>query len=673
MTMPVINLTLAKQSIELKSATPAGLYTETVCESADHPWDAAHQYLQKIETEWNVIKYLEPEIDMQLFEEEHQKFVIKGAAGGYLNNWPAPPQDGDFFVWHLGDDFSQLARARQKVWNGEGNPPKIKIAHIDTGYEPGHPALPAHLEPGISFVTAEEGGAAIDDWRFTPAEQQGHGTATMSLLAGNKLSLKDTGQRHEGYFGAIPFATIIPIRICETVALIRSKAFVKAVEYAIAQGCEVISMSMAGAPTREWADVVNKAYEKGIVMVTAAGNSWREGLQRLLPKRILYPARWDRVIAATGVTADHTPYVFDAARLQVKTAGGETMQGNYGPPEVMLHALAGYTPNTTWAILPKTVGQPYFSLDGGGTSSATPQIAAAAALWICLHRENLNALADTGQENQWKRVEAVKFALFNSASRDYPEWKKYLGQGALRAYDALALFPQDEQLTKAKPATVTWNGILDLLGVLIRLKGSNVERTREDMFATEILQNLHQDPNLHLLLNYSEEEIWSEEDKQKAKESLLRSSLISNSLRKKLSTTQSQNTDNMEIEENKEQPISQTIQNENSIEKQINIQQHTGDIIINYYKSKGEEKLVDETVRDIRSLVARGELKGAIEKMLEVSSVKYIWLFHDVIQLAGWYNSWEQNKMANLMSLQEASIELAKVRQSTLYLISKLG
>jgi hypothetical protein len=57
----------------------------------------------------------------------------------------------------------------------------------------------------------------------------------------------------------------------------------------------------------------------------------------------------------------------------------DEMAGNYGPQSKMTTALAGCTPNTPWARFGSGT---IVDLDGRGTSAATPQIAASAALWI---------------------------------------------------------------------------------------------------------------------------------------------------------------------------------------------------------------------------------------------------------------------------------------------------
>lgn len=348
------------------------------------------------------------------------------------------------------------------------------------------------------------------------------------------MKIEIGNQKYEGDFGAVPFAEIIPIRISETVALIRTEAFVKAVNYAIDIGCEVISMSMAGAPTKAWATAVNRAYENGVVLVTAAGNSWYKGAATVSPKRVLYPARWERVIAATGVAYDQLPYVM-SARAKMKGGSSEDMQGNYGPEDAMKSALAAYTPNIIWAAFNDT-DIPY-RVNGGGTSSATPQIAAAAALWIVYHRDEIEALLKGKGSEKWKKIEMVKKALFSKADKSVPEYGKYLGHGILKAADALTFRPSTDNLSKANEAKVSLWGITDLLGLLIRLKSGNNEEllVRTEMFEVEILQELHKNPLLHKFLDYSDTYIWNDEEKQEIKNILQSSDNISQRLKTYLS------------------------------------------------------------------------------------------------------------------------------------------
>jgi subtilisin family serine protease len=105
----------------------------------------------------------------------------------------------------------------------------------------------------------------------------GHGTGTICILAGNKISIPVAG--FNDYLGGAPFATVIPCRISNTVVLMKTSSFAKALQYLIdlsnsGTQVHVVSMSMGGVPSKLWADAVNAAYDAGITIVTAAGNNF---------------------------------------------------------------------------------------------------------------------------------------------------------------------------------------------------------------------------------------------------------------------------------------------------------------------------------------------------------------------------------------------------------------
>ncbi|MBL0081893.1 MAG: hypothetical protein IPP37_05450 [Saprospiraceae bacterium] len=77
------------------------------------------------------------------------------------------------------------------------------------------------------------------------------------------------------------------------------------------------------------------------------------------------------------------------------------------PVDAMRTAIAAYTPNLLWFSLEK---EPYFQKSGGGTSSATPQVAAAAALYIWKYRDQVEIKREIGREQK-----IVRQALFRSA------------------------------------------------------------------------------------------------------------------------------------------------------------------------------------------------------------------------------------------------------------------
>jgi hypothetical protein len=262
-------------------------------------------------------------------------------------------------------------------------------------------------------------------------------------------------------------------------------------------------MSMAGLPSKTMADAVNKAYEAGIVIVSAAGNSFVKGVQSILPKTTLYPARYDRVISAVGAAFDHKPYLFDIHNPGSRGLGGEFMQMNFGPDAALATTLAAYTPNLSWFDCKEDEGPAgvrYFVKSGGGTSSATPQIAAAAALYIQHYRKQLDEIAG---DEKWKKVELVKAALFSSAFK--PDiYKGYYGNGILRAKNALAKAPSSFPVPSRKAQAAQGEG--NIFKRLFRLfsgrsafdnSAQDLNAKLQDMMGMELIQLLHRDQKLH--------------------------------------------------------------------------------------------------------------------------------------------------------------------------------
>jgi len=252
---------------------------------------------------------------------------------------------------------------------------KVRIAHFDTGYDPDHHTLPKHLRADIArnFV---DGGNPKDATDRTSGllANLGHGTGTLSILAG-------TGQPGQSLLGGAPFAEIVPVRVANRVVLFKNSAIAQAFDYVHslnatgANRVDIITMSMGGLASQVWADAVNAVYEQGIFIVTAAGNNFGN-----LPTRnIVFPARFGRVLAACGVMEDGRPY----ADLEIRL-----MAGNYGPEPKMKTAIAAPTPNVPWA---RWGCSEIIDFDGQGTSAATPQVAAAAALWLQRNRAAVDA------------------------------------------------------------------------------------------------------------------------------------------------------------------------------------------------------------------------------------------------------------------------------------------
>ena len=455
--------------------------------SEQSAWDLAYSIVASDE---NVL-YAEPDnanIDASYPETSEVK-------GIFNEDWPYP--NPAVFAWHKGDAFSQLRSARQSESTGT----RVRIAHFDTGYDPNHTTTPKYLRTDLqrNFISGENPYSAVDIGSTGLMNQPGHGTATLAILAGNLVNRPQ--YNYKDYYGGAPFAEVVPCRISKTVILLKSSSLVSALNYASSINCDVLSMSMGGVASEAWADAVNSAYDKGLVMVTAAGNN----IGKKPTVKVVYPARFNRVICVCGITYDNTPYYKYGLFSTV-------MQGNWGPQSVMGSAIATYTPNVPWAVLN---GGDEIRMDGAGTSSATPQVAAAAALWI-------QKYCDQRYTHPWQKVNAVRHALFSTAKKTYKDSEKYYGNGVLKVKDALAVKPKLDQYPLPKDS-VEW----PILTLLFGLSGSQAE-----MFKVELARLEYDNAELQeITTQYEETGKLTKQMKTKLKEIILSSDKASNELK----------------------------------------------------------------------------------------------------------------------------------------------
>ena len=448
-------------------STSAEWFIAEPADGAATPWDVAHSRVaDRLGLAPADVLYVEPDIVHDMYGEHgHDPNELPPDGRIALGSDCGPvDQDGDCgkavgpstFAWHLGSEYSQLAEARARV---SFTDPRTRIAHLDTGYSRSHKTVPRNVRADLerSFVPDEsaEQGAQDPARRVRLLDATGHGTGTIGILAGAPALENDQP------LGGAPDAEVLPLRIAQRVVLLYTSAFAQALDYALEHHCDVLSMSMGGLPSRLWRETVDRAYVGGLCLVTAAGNNFSG-----LPARgVVYPARYRRVIAVTGVMADGRPY---------RDLGGSgcvtVFEGNHGPASAMTAAIAGFTPNIPWPRYgcPDTV-----RLNGEGTSAATPQVAAAAALWLEQHKLEL--------ERDWRRVEAVRHALFSSA-RPAQDKEPYFGAGVLQASAALDVAP-----LMGLPQTRSDNDFFPLLRILTGL-GVADSPAQQQMFDLELMQ-----------------------------------------------------------------------------------------------------------------------------------------------------------------------------------------
>ena len=446
-----------------------------------HGWELAQAALRSAQDAAMPVAEIEPDLE--------QRWPLEGGLRSSTGLTHAPCRFDDQsrelpgvpgrFAWHLDADHSQLADARSLA--GQFDSP-VRIAHLDTGFDPDHATRPERLRLDLQRNFADDGPPddARDPGGGGVLQSPGHGTATLALLAGSRCRVAGHGYAFDAPLGGAPDAEIVPVRIAGTVVQFRTSALARGIAFAAGlrrDDVHVLSLSMGGVASAAWAHAVNRAYEAGIVMVAAAGNNYSAGRLAVPSRFVVYPARFARVIAACGVMADGRPY---------RGLPAGSLQGSWGPPRAMRTAVAACTPNVARAEMGC---RDLVDMNGSGTSAAAPQVAAAAALYLQAHAV---ALFDRGRYPEpWMRVEAVRHALFETADAAGAEAdRRALGRGRLRAARMLALPPAGAAALRRTPPDAA---TLPFLRVLFGVRSAGPALAH--MLALEATQLAHHPPH----------------------------------------------------------------------------------------------------------------------------------------------------------------------------------
>ncbi len=276
-----------------------------------------------------------------------------------------------------------------------------KVGVVDTGLDLGHPDLIHNILPG---------GKNFFDTGDTAQDDHGHGTHVSGTIAAE-------GNNGLGVCGVCWKAKILPAKVFDSNARGPTSGVINGIIYVTDQGVRVINMSLGGPDvvvTQALADAIRYAYERGVVLVAAAGNDGTPG--------VWFPAAYEDYVLACAATDFNDTY------LTLQTTDG-TWGSNYGP-EVDV-AAPGYFVLSTWGrglYLRRRPGWEGYNY-GNKTSMSTAFVSGLAALILSYHPEFTN--------RQVMRVIRLSADDINSAQ--FPGRDIYIGWGRINARRALLL------------------------------------------------------------------------------------------------------------------------------------------------------------------------------------------------------------------------------------------
>jgi subtilisin family serine protease len=222
----------------------------------------------------------------------------------------------------------------------------VKVAIIDTGIDYTHPDLDANYKGGYDFVNVDA----------DPKDDNGHGTHCAGIVAAEDNDI--------GVIGVAPEAYLYAVKVLNNQGSGYLSDVILGIEWSVTNGMQVVSMSLGTSTySQSLKDACNNAYNAGLVLVAAAGNS---GDGNPATDEYSYPAAYDSVIAV-GATDK-----FDTA----------PSWSNSGPYlELAAPGVSIYSTLPTYRVtLTRTYGYSYGTLSG--TSMSCPHVAGTVALVI---------------------------------------------------------------------------------------------------------------------------------------------------------------------------------------------------------------------------------------------------------------------------------------------------
>ncbi|MGH2878433.1 MAG: S8 family serine peptidase [Solirubrobacteraceae bacterium] len=302
---------------------------------------------------------------------------VAHATGAIIPNDPGAGQTAgqwQALQWNFDGQFGIRAPEAWANASASGSPAgsKVIVAVLDTGVAYANRGG-YRRSPDFSKYTFVQGYDFISRTPYAN-DRNGHGTFVAGTIA-------EATNNHRGVTGLAYLARIMPVRVLDASGEGDASVIAEGVRYAVNRGAKVINLSLefssdvGAADIPELIDALRYAYQRGVLVVAAAGN---EG-----STTIPYPARAAHVIAV-GATTEHgclANYSNYGRGVTLVAPGGGPDASLAGDPNCHPELPSGRDifQMTFTGSSPRVFG---FPNGYEGTSMATPHVTATAALMI---------------------------------------------------------------------------------------------------------------------------------------------------------------------------------------------------------------------------------------------------------------------------------------------------
>ncbi len=221
---------------------------------------------------------------------------------------PGPPGgggggSGECLPWGVDRVDADVAAANGETGSG------ADVAIIDTGIDSDHPDLSGNLGSGVAYVECKGGPSTC---RTSWDDDEGHGTHCAGIAAA-------AGGNGEGVQGVAPEATLHAVKVLDKRGSGSFSDVAAGIEYTADQGWDVGSLSLgADSGSQVVRDACTYAYDRGVLLVAAAGNSGP------CTDCVGYPAAYSTVVAVSATTTDDTLASYSSTGDEVEIAAPGT-------------------------------------------------------------------------------------------------------------------------------------------------------------------------------------------------------------------------------------------------------------------------------------------------------------------------------------------------------------